>query len=310
MRKILITGAYGFMGRNLIDAWYKHYNVVGLDMPPELWDSPSMEPFTNLVPVYHYDLRDEAYLFRQHLNEVDTVVHCAARARILPSWEHYSDYYETNITASQKLFELCQKSGVKTFVYFSSSSVYGNSLYPTQSESDNLLPTNPYAVSKMAGEHAMRVQALRGDTRLIIVRPFTMYGKYMNYGKHGLVIARYLRAWMDAEPLLLDGGGNQTRDFVHSSDAIQALELAIEKGSHCEVFNIGSGKRVSIKQLADCVSSKQIITPDRIGAVQHTCANITKLELLGYKPEYEVLSWLTDFIEKLKLKAFNIEETV
>ena len=161
----------------------------------------------------------------------------------------------------------------------------------------------------MAAEHALRVQAERGNTRLVIVRPFTMYGKYMNFGKHGLVIARYIRAFMDKEPLLLDGGGVQTRDFVHASDAIQALELVIEHAAHGEVFNIGSGKAVSIKQLADCVSSKQIIGPERLGAVDRTCADITKLESLGYKPQVEVLPWLTDYVEQLKLKSFNNKET-
>ena len=310
MKNILVTGAYGFMGRNLIEAWHERYNVIGTDLPPELWDSVSLESFHKLVPIYHYDLRDETHFLKQHFKNVDTVVHCAARARIQPSWESYDEYYETNITSSHKLFELAQQAGVETFVYFSSSSVYGNSSKSKQSETDELLPTNPYAVSKMAAEHALRVQAERGRTRLIIVRPFTMYGKYMNFGKNGLVIARYLRAWMDHEPLLLDGGGKQTRDFVHSSDAIQALELIIKYAEHLETFNIGSGRAVTIKQLADCVSPRQIISPDRIGAVAHTCADIAKLEQLGYKPQVEVLPWLTEYIEQLKLKTFKHKETV
>ena len=309
MKKILITGVYGFMGRNIIDAWRERYDMIGTDLPPELWDSGGIESFHKTIPIYHYDLRDETHFLNPHLKNVDTVIHCAARARIPPSWEYYSDYYETNITASQRLFELAQTAGVETFLYFSSSSVYGNSSHDRQTESDQLAPTNPYAVSKLAAEYALQVQALRGKTRLIIVRPFTMYGKYMNYGKTGLVIARYLRAWMENEPLLLDGGGSQTRDFVHASDAIQALELAIEHAKHGEVFNVGSGQAVTIKQLADCVSSKQIISPERIGAVSRTCANISKLEKLGYEPQVDVLSWLTDYVEQLKLKTFNNKET-
>ena len=310
MKNILVTGAYGFMGRNLIEAWHERYNVIGTDLPPELWDSVSLESFHKLVPIYHYDLRDETHFLKPHLNKVNVVVHCAARARIQPSWEFYDEYYETNITATHKLFELAQRADVGTFVYFSSSSVYGNSPKDTQSESDKLRPTNPYAVSKMAAEQALRVQAERGNTRLIIVRPFTMYGKYMNYGKNGLVIARYLRAWMDQEPLLLDGGGSQTRDFVHTSDVIQALDLILEHAKHLETFNIGSGQAVSIKQLADCVSPKQILSPERIGAVTRTCADIGKLEQLGYKPQVEVLPWLTEYIEQLKLKTFKHKETV
>ena len=305
MKNILVTGAYGFMGRNLIEAWHERYNVIGTDLPPELWDSVSLESFHKLVPIYHYDLRDETHFIKPHLNKVDTVIHCAARARIPPSWESYEDYYETNITASQKLFELAQQADVNTFVYFSSSSVYGNSSNVKQSETDQLMPTNPYAVSKMAAELALRVQAERGRTRLIIVRPFTMYGKYMNFGKNGLVIARYLRSWMDQEPLLLDGGGLQTRDFVHADDVVQALDLILENAEHKSVYNIGSGKSVTIKQLADCVSSRQIIAPARPGPVQHTCADMTKLSVLGYEPTVDVIAWLTKHMEMLKLKSQN-----
>jgi UDP-glucose 4-epimerase len=309
MQKMLITGAYGFMGRNLIRAWYKTHDIMGLDLPPELWDGASFDPFVNLVPVYHYDLRDEIYLVNNRLQGVDTVIHCANRARIQPSWEHYEDYYDTNITATQRLFALCQKSGVKTFVYFSSSSVYGNSTKPAQSEDDVLVPTNPYAVSKLAAEHALRVQALRGDTRLIVVRPFTMYGDFMNYGAHGLVIAQYLRALRDDKPLMLEGGGTQTRDFVHADDAVRALEMILNHAEPGSVYNIGSGRTVAIKQLADCVSTRQIIAPNRIGAVQGTCADITKLEQLGYAPQVDVITWLTAYTKQYKLKTFNDKET-
>ena len=309
MTKMLITGAYGFMGRNLIRVWHQTHDIMGLDLPPELWQRSSLEPFNNLVPIHHYDLRDEIYLVNNRLQGVDTVIHCANRARIQPSWEHYEDYYNTNITATQRLFALCQKSSVKTFVYFSSSSVYGNSLYARQKEGDRLEPTNPYAVSKLAAEQALRVQASRGNTRLVIVRPFTMYGDYMDYSKNGLVIARYLRAWMDKEPVLLDGGGNQTRDFVHADDVARALELILDNAEHLSVYNIGSGNSVSIKQLADCVSSRQIISPERIGAVSRTCADITKLRFLGFEPQVNVLEWLTNKIETLKLKLYDKEET-
>ena len=97
---------------------------------------------------------------------------------------------------------------------------------------------------------------------------------------------------------MLDGGGYQTRDFVHVSDAIDALELVMLKGTHNEAYNIGSGKVVSIKQLADCVSKKQVITPLRVGAVQTTHADISKLSALGYTPKVQVLEWLTQHMKK------------
>jgi nucleoside-diphosphate-sugar epimerase len=310
MKKILITGAYGFLGRNIAESWNSQHNLVGVDLSPDLWQNVSLEAFHRTIPVYHYDLTCDMHHVSQLLTEVDTVIHCANRARIQPSWSEYHSYYETNITASHNLFELAQRQGVKTFVYVSSSSVYGASTQPVQSESDPLVPTNPYAVSKLAAEHALRVQAQRGSTRLIIVRPFTMYGDYMNFGKNGLVIARFLRAWMDREPLLLDAGGYQTRDFVHVSDAVRAIELILDHADHLSTYNIGSGTAVSVKQLADCVSSQQIISPARIGAVAHTCADISKLAQVGYVPKVSVLPWLTTYLDQLKLKINNNKEPV
>lgn len=310
MQKIMITGAYGFLGRNIIESWHRQHHLVGVDLSPDLWQNVSLEAFHRTIPVYHYDLTCDMHQVAPILFEVDTVIHCAARARIQPSWGEYPSYYETNITASHKLFELAQQQGVETFVYVSSSSVYGASTRSVQSESDPLVPSNPYAVSKLAAEHALRVQAQRGSTRLIIVRPFTMYGDHMNFGKNGLVIARFLRAWMDREPLLLDAGGHQTRDFVHVSDAIRAIELAQDHAEHLSVYNIGSGTAVSVKQLADCVSSQQIISPERIGAVAHTCADISKLAQLGYVPKMSVLPWLTNYLEQLKLKTHKNKESV
>jgi len=295
MKKILVTGANGFFGKNLFEAWYDKYELVGIDMPPELFDSGR----TRVNPIiYVCDIREDMHLIHQYLKGVDVVVHCAARARIEPSWKDYEDYYDTNITASQSLFRMCQLQGVKRFIYFSSSSVYGNNGCIPQKESDPLCPTNPYAVSKMAAEAALRVQALKGDTELIIVRPFTMYGDYMSFGTYGLVIAKFIRSYQKDEPLMLDGGGQQTRDFVHVSDAIDALELVMLKGKHNEVYNIGSGTVVSVKELADCVSKKQIVTPHRTGAVETTHADITKLAALGYSPKQQVLEWLTAYMEK------------
>lgn len=295
MTKILITGANGFFGKNLFEAWYDRYELVGIDLPPELFGSAR----TKLNPIiYVCDIREDSHLINQHLKGVDIVIHCAARARIEPSWREFKDYYDTNITASQTLFRMCQLQGVKRFIYFSSSSVYGNNGCVPQKESDPLCPTNPYAVSKMAAEAALRVQALQGDTELIIVRPFTMYGDYMSFGTYGLVIAKFIRAYQKGEPLMLDGGGDQTRDFVHVSDAINALELIMNKGGNGEVYNIGSGTVVSVKDLANCVSDRQVITPLRTGAVDTTHADITKLIALGYQPKERVLYWLTDHMKQ------------
>jgi len=298
--RILITGIDGFFGRNLTKAWLNKYELLGIDLPPQLFDGPD-EVVKWHHSINHIDLREDSAYYKELLLGVDVVVHLAARTRINQSWNEYSDYYNTNITASQSLMAACQTAGVRKFIYFSSSSVYGNSDNPVQSETDLLSPTNPYAVSKMAAEMALRTQSLKGETELVIVRPFTMYGDYMNFGRYSLAIAKFLKAYSNNEPLSIDGDGTQRRDFVHASDAISALELILKHGKNGDVYNIGTGTTVSIQEIADAISSKQVLVPDRTGAIKLTCADITKLQALGYQPRVRLLDWLTQQVKEFKI---------
>ncbi len=301
MSRILITGVNGFVGRNLVDMWHTSHRILGIDLPPQLFSISTLEPYTEWMDqAYHYDLRTQAHIIHDHLHNSDIVVHCAARTRINPSWQDYSDYYDTNVTASHKLFEACQRSNIKKFIYFSSSSVYGNA--ETMSETTALNPTNPYAVSKAAAEMALRVQAQKGNTELIIVRPFTMYGKYMNFGSDALAIAKFINAANKDEPLMLDAGGTQHRDYICVEDAVRALDLIIEHGSNGDVYNIGTGETVSIKEIADCISYRQIVGPPRLGHIERTCADITRLRQLGFEPKIKLIPWLTNYIKQLKLE--------
>jgi UDP-glucose 4-epimerase len=304
MKRILITGIDGFFGRNLVQTWLDKYELIGIDLPPQLFDEDS-QTLAWYQSINHIDLREDPAYYKDVLLGVDTVIHCAAKTRIDPSWAEFADYYTTNITASQQLLKSCQELGIKKFIYFSSSSVYGNNGTDIQSEDSPMFPTSPYAVSKMAAEYALKAQALKGDTELIIVRPFTMYGPFMRTGTYSLVIAKFIKAYINNVPLVLEGTGNQTRDFIHVTDAIAALELIMEYGNHGDVFNIGTGNSVTIKELADVVSPRQIIAPARTGAIGRTCADISKLTNLGYEPKIQVLEWLTDHLREIKLNTLH-----
>ena len=304
MKRILITGIDGFFGRNLVHRWINKYELIGIDLPPQLFDEDS-QTLAWYQSINHIDLRDDPTYYKDVMVGVDTVIHCAAKTRIDPSWNEFPDYYTTNITASQQLLKVSQELGVKKFIYFSSSSVYGNNGTDCQSEDSELCPTSPYAVSKMAAEYALKAQALKGNTELIIVRPFTMYGPFMRSGTYSLVIAKFIKAYIDNVPLILEGTGQQTRDFIHADDAMAALELIMEHGTHGDVFNIGTGRSVTIKELADVVSHKQITAPSRIGAIGRTCADMSRLTKLGYEPKIQVLEWLSNHLKEIKINTLH-----
>ena len=290
---ILITGACGFLGRNLVEHLaHSNHRLTLVD----LQNTTIKGHLVHAVDAVNEHSRLSALMEGQ-----DIVIHAANRARINPSWDHFGLYYDINITGSQNAFRTAQHHGVKKFVYISSSSVYGNISGP-QSESDALGPTNPYGVSKMAAEHALRVQAQRGDTELVIVRPFCMYGEFMDKGDEALVLSKFITAWAAGKNLVLDGGGRQTRDFIHATDAVKGLMLIAEQGKDGDIFNLGSGETVSIKELADIVSDQQVTGPFRIGHVKCTHANISKLAALGFESKVKVKDWLTTAMQELKLK--------
>ena len=299
--KIMITGACGFLGRNLVRQ-LSEYDLILMDQPPHLFDEAVRESWFHDRPIFHADINQHIEVIKDKLKNVDLVIHLANRARIPPSWVEYDQYYTTNIIGSQRLFEACQDMDVKKFIYVSSSSVYGNNNTLIQHESDRLCPTNPYAVSKMAAEQALIVQSQDRPTELVIVRPFTMYGDYMDFGDDALVIGKFLNAWEKNEPLFIHGTGNQSRDFIHANDAVQGLKLIINHGRHGDIFNLGTGESVTIKQLADVVSQKQIMVPDRKGPVLRTEADISRLRSIGFKPRIRVLEWLTEQVDERKIK--------
>ena len=123
----------------------------------------------------------------------------------------------------------------------------------------------------------------------------------MSIGKYSLAISKFLEAAERDEPLLLEGNGSQSRDFVHAADAVQALELIMLKGKAEEIYNIGTGVSTSIKSIADAISPKQIMAPQRTGHIQKTCADIRKITALGYRPTINLVDWLTNEIKQRKL---------
>lgn len=307
--KILIIGAAGFFGRNLSYVYKDLHDISCIDLPLDLFGD--RKDFYDQFDVAGVDIQDDLWQVKQRMMGCDVVIHLANKTRISPSWQDYEEYYKMNIGTSQKVFALAQTLGVKKFIYFSSSSVYGNNGWVPNKETDPLNPTSPYAISKMAAEAALTAQVsrLQKSTELIIVRPFTMYGPFMETGKYALVISKFIEAAQSGNPLLLDATGSQTRDFIHVKDAISALSLIIEHGKGGDIYNIGSGEAVSIRELADIVSSKQVHAPPRIGHVEHTLADMSKLKDLGWKPSIDVKTWLTNLVADLNINTnINTEE--
>jgi len=276
---ILITGSKGFFGQQLVNRIKPTgFKIREVDLA---------------------DGKNYRSLSEKDLKDVRYVVHLANSARIMPSWKEPAHYYTNNLIDTTTFFNTCQNAGVEKFLYFSSSSVYGNNGEEYQSEDHLLCPTNPYALSKMSAEHSLRMFA--DKTKLIIARPFTMYGETMPLVNNALVVGKFIHAYKNNKPLTIDGNGQQKRDFISVDDAVDSVLLLLELANE-GTYNIGTGKSISILDLANLFDCPTMFGPNGRGVEYNTCADISKLKKLGFEPATDLITWI------LEHKKNNFEE--
>lgn len=283
--RFLITGAAGFVGKQLV----KRLIAQG----HEVWavDKIFHDFESDLVKFTQADVREMFLIDPEMFETAHTAIHLANLARIDPSWEKAIDYYDVNILGTLDFYRRCQRDGIPKFMYVSSSSVYGNNKFNLQHETYPLSPTNPYAISKQCAEQSLLAFA-NDTTDLLVVRPFTMYGSTMATEHNALAIGKFVHAYKNKRPLTVHGTGDQRRDFIHVDEAIDAMLLLLDKGKRNNIYNIGTGKAVSINEIVEVFKSSVITAPARPGPDYDTCADIDKLRALGFDPKITLLEWL------------------
>ena len=289
----LVTGAAGFIGSNLVDYLLEQgHNVICIDN-----ESANNEKFYWNEKAWNVNADITDYRTMKNVfTNVDYVFHLAAESRLQPAIENPIGAVEKNCVGTTVMLQCAREAGVKRFVYSSTSSAYGNNPYPNvETQPDDCL--NPYSASKAAGEKFCKMYTDLYGLETVILRYFNVFGQRSPArGQYAPVIGIFQRQKEAGEPLTLVGDGLQKRDFIHVEDVARANYIAAtaELGDHIgEVFNIGSGKNYSIKDIADVISDNQIFIPKRSGEMETTLADITKVEsVMGWKPEIDVLEWI------------------
>ncbi len=306
--KVLVTGSAGFIGSHLCEGLLKEgYEVICLDnfdpyYNPEL-KRKNIEPFlkdTNFTLV-EGDIRDFALLEKIiKVDSIDYVMHNAAQPGVRASVENPMKPHEVNATGTLNLLRACLNSDVKKVINASSSSVYGEILYLPFDEEHSTNPISPYGISKLAAEHYCRVFYEIYRLNTVSLRLFTVYGPRM---RPDLAISIFTSKALKNENIEIFGDGNKTRDFTYIDDVIKAYFLAMKRGDG-QVYNIGSGNRISINELAEKIieitesKSKIIYTNARKGDAEHTWANVEKAKReLGWKAETNIDSGLVKYVE-------------
>ena len=297
----LVTGAAGFIGSNLTDYLLdKGHQVICVDN--ESADNEKFHWNGETINVSG-DITDYKFM-KNVFNKVDYVFHLAAESRLQPAIHNPIQAVHKNCVGTTTMLQCAREAGVKRFVYSSTSSGYGNNPYPNdEAQPDDCL--NPYSASKVAGEKFCKMYYNLYGLETVVLRYFNVFGQRSpTKGQYAPVIGIFRRQRDAGEPLTLVGDGSQRRDFVHVEDVARANYLAsmlplknmAKFNGHDytgEVFNVGSGKNYSIKEIADAISDNQINIPKREGEMDTTLADISKIgKVIGWQPKIDVLDWV------------------
>src|SRR3989344_991460 len=260
---ILVTGGAGFIGSHTCDALLKkNERVICLDnfndyYPPEK-KRKNIE--RNLASknfiLAETDITDGKSLekvFGEN-KDISAIVHLAARAAARPSLDNPLLYAEVNILGTINLLELARKHGVKTFIFSSSSSVYGANKKMPFSEADiTESQESRYDITKKTGEMLCKFYSETYGLNITCLRFFTVYGPR---GRPDMAPYRFTEAIDKGHPVNMYEDGNSKRDYTYVDDVVRGILLSVEKSRKFEIINLGNGNPVELKKFISLIEKQ------------------------------------------------------
>lgn len=295
---VTVIGGAGFIGSHLVSLLLSNnYRVILLDdLSTGSLDNLQNDLENPDLTVYRLDLLKHSALGLAQLIKTSThVFHLAAKTSVEESLAEPVKYFRINFLATVIVVEAMRLAGVKHLIFSSTSAVYGDTdSFPTP-ESSKLNPLSPYALSKLTAEQFIAQQQHISSVSL---RYFNVYGDRPNLtGSYRPVMSVFLEKARAGEALPIVNAGSQTRDFVNVNDVARANLAAMQITESHHVFNVGSGKELSVKQIADLISTHQTRAADRIEP-SRSLAKIDKISTqLGWKPLVDFKEWISLRIE-------------
>ncbi|MEL6162583.1 MAG: NAD-dependent epimerase/dehydratase family protein [Cyanobacteria bacterium J06628_3] len=305
MTKNIVTGAAGFIGSHIAETLLKRgEKVIGIDEFNDYYDPFFKNKNVTFLQTYeNFELIEADIQFvdwNYLLEDVDVVYHQAAQAGVRASWgKGFRFYTERNISATQVLLEAAKDAkNLKRLVYASTSSVYGDAETLPTSELICPKPVSPYGITKLAAERLCGLYHKNFGVPFVALRYFTVYGPRQ---RPDMAFHKFYKAVIDDEAIPVYGDGLQTRDFTFVSDAVAAnLAAATVDGAVGEIFNIGGGSRVVLKEVLETMEEivgkpiKRNHIEKAMGDARHTAADVSKAKrILGYQPQVSLKEGLT-----------------
>jgi len=285
--RTLITGGAGFIGSHLAERLIETGHSVLIVDNLRSGRIENLDGVFDLpqVKFVHADIT-EVPSIASHFDDIDWVFHLAGLADIVPSIEHPSTYYETNVSGTFNVLQCARDAGVQRFVYAASSSSYGiPDVYPTP-ESSPISPQYPYALTKHMGEELVLHWSQVYRMPAVSLRLFNVYGpRSRTSGAYGAVFGVFLAQKLNGQPFTVVGDGTQSRDFTHVSDVAKAFVATAESDVVGKAMNVGSGNHYSINRLVELLGGPVKHIPKRPGEPSCTFADTRLIrDLLDWQP--------------------------
>lgn len=297
-KSFLITGGAGFIGSNITEYLLTHGAKVRVMDNLATGNYDNLKPFesNSNFQFFEGDLRNPADC-QKACEGMDAVCHQAAIGSVPRSIKDPITSNDVNVGGFVNMLTATKNTGIRRFVYASSSSVYGDEPNLPKKEARIGNPLSPYAVTKFTNEVYANVFARCYQMEIIGLRYFNVFGpKQDPYGEYAAVMPLFIRDLLKNESPFINGDGEQTRDFTYVHNAVQAniLGLTTENpAAYNQAYNVAFGERFTINQMFEAI--RKYLQKDiqathrdpRAGDIRDSLADISKAQqLLGYQPQY------------------------
>lgn len=305
--KILVTGGAGFIGSHVVEAYLQHgHEVVVLD-------DLSTGYAANIHPAarfYQMDIRspEVAEVFERERPEV--VNHHAAQMNVRRSVAEPMFDAEVNVLGSLNLIECAKRFGVKRMVYVSTGgAVYGEPVYLPCDEAHPINPICQYGISKHTVEHYLYLYQVNYGLSYTVLRYPNVYGPRQDpHGEAG-VVAIFTGQMLAGEPVVINGDGEQVRDFVFVTDCARANVLALDPPQGSGIYNLGSGQGNSVNEIFAALRKITVYPhapqhgPAKLGETRKIYLDARKAgQHLGWEPSISLEEGLTQTVAYFRAK--------
>lgn len=287
--RILVTGGAGFIGSHVVEYFQSASQVRVLD---DLSTGQRRNLAGMACEFIEGSTLDRRVVDRA-MDGVDYVFHLAALVSVAESMRQPQKCVALNVEGLLNVLDSSVSAKVKKLVLASSAAVYGDNSNVPVVETMLPNPQSPYAVTKLDGEHYCQIWHRETPLKTACLRFFNVFGPRQNPNSaYAAAIPIFIQNARNGAPLIIYGDGKQTRDFVYVKDVVAGLAHAVQIEDLAGPHNIGYGRSISIKRLAEKIvcatgSESEIkFAASRPGDVQHSCADIAKILATGWRPSF------------------------